>query len=103
MKFLYYIAVVFLLSSVLVSSSKIYVVNKCNYGNPVVLRGAYGVVITQGYVNPGDTWTYEIDQHNCNSCNVATNTGRTLLAECVYTFCFSREKFRFNFFSFSYW
>lgn len=85
MDFLSQVTFVLLLGSVIVSSSNIYVVNKCNNGNPVVLRGAYGVVIAQGFIKQGETWTHEIDQHNCASCNIATNTGGTLLAEFAHT------------------
>lgn len=82
MRFVWQITWLFLLGTVLVSSNTIHVENKCRNGYPVVLRGAWGVIIAQGYINPGQTWTHSFDANNCRSCNIATNTGRTLLAEC---------------------
>lgn len=82
MHFLCHLIFACLLGAIFVSSSTVYVENKCGDGHPVVLRGAWGVVLAQGYVNPGQTWSYPIDANNCHSCNVATNTGGTLLAEC---------------------
>lgn len=83
MSLIYQVVLGLLLGAILVSSSTIRVENKCNYANPVVLRGAYGVVIAQGRINPGQTWSHAFDKNNCHSCNIATNTGRTLLAECM--------------------
>ena len=74
----------FVVAAVSVSSNTVSVQNKCGDGHPVVLRGAWGVVIDQGYINPGDTWSHSIDPNNCRSCKIASNTGQTLLAECKY-------------------
>ncbi|CAF1470754.1 unnamed protein product [Adineta steineri] len=59
----------------------IYVQNKCPRVQKVVLRGAWGRVIAQGSINPGQWWNHYMDANNCHSCNIGTNTGKTLLAE----------------------
>jgi hypothetical protein len=82
MHFLWQVIYSCLLGAILVSSNTIFVDNKCDQGYPVVLRGAWGVIIAQGYINPGQTWTQSFDTNNCQSCNIGTNTGGTLLAEC---------------------
>jgi hypothetical protein len=71
-----------LLLVMMVSSSAIYVQNKCPEAHPVVLRGAYGKLIAQGTIQPRKTWSHKFDSKSCESCNIATNTGHTLLAEC---------------------
>ncbi len=71
-----------LLEAALVSSSQIFVQNKCPTVQNVVLRGAWGYLIAQGSIKPGQWWSHQIDASNCQSCNIATNTGGTLLAEC---------------------
>jgi hypothetical protein len=82
MCFLWQGILLFLFGVVLVSSNTVYVENKCGNGYPVVLRGAYGVIIDQGYINAGQTWSHYFDANNCRSCNIGINTGGTLLAEC---------------------
>jgi hypothetical protein len=56
--------------------------NKCPGVQKVVLRGAWGHVIARGSINPGQWWSHYMDANNCHSCNIGTNTGGTLLAEC---------------------
>eukprot|EP00026_Physarum_polycephalum_P021307 Phypoly_transcript_24475.p1 GENE.Phypoly_transcript_24475~~Phypoly_transcript_24475.p1 ORF type:complete len:149 (+),score=12.74 Phypoly_transcript_24475:98-544(+) len=62
-------------------ASNIYVQNKCGSAQNVVLRGAWGVQIASGTIPAGGQWSHEIDANNCNSCNIATFPGNTLLAE----------------------
>jgi hypothetical protein len=76
------LTLVLLLGAALVSSNTIYVQNKCPGVQKVVLRGAWGRVIATGSINPGQWWSHYMDAKNCRSCNIATNTGGTLLAEC---------------------
>jgi hypothetical protein len=82
MRLLWQVILSFLVSAGLISSNTVYVENKCGNGYPVVLRGAWGVVIDQGYINAGESWSHYFDANNCRSCNIGINTGSTLLAEC---------------------
>jgi hypothetical protein len=82
MRLKFFFIYLLLIVIVTVSSNTIYVQNKCHQSYPVVLRGAWGKIIARGNIKPGKTWKHSFDRHNCESCNIAITTGKTLLAEC---------------------
>jgi len=64
------------------SANKLTVKNSCGTAYKAIVRsGASATVIYSTTLQPGASVTWDITTSNCQSCNVATNTGQTLLAE----------------------
>eukprot|EP01087_Luapelamoeba_hula_P001912 TRINITY_DN11704_c0_g1_i1.p1 TRINITY_DN11704_c0_g1~~TRINITY_DN11704_c0_g1_i1.p1 ORF type:complete len:148 (-),score=20.16 TRINITY_DN11704_c0_g1_i1:54-497(-) len=70
-----------LVVAVSVDASSIVVHNSCGSTVGLVWRGAYGKLYHSGSLGPGQTWSNGFDAGNCESCNIAINTGGTMTAE----------------------